>query len=87
MAVATRDWNALARRSRYIRQFQNAVLISFLTVISIPVVLPFFWVLTISFSARTGGVESAVLWRACGVLVPAVIAYVVAHLTLKSVRR
>ncbi len=87
MALTQRDWNVLARRSRNIRHVQMGLLVGFLTIVSIPVVLPFFWVFVISFSARTGGVESAVLWRACGVLVPAVVAYVVVHLTFDSIRK
>ncbi len=76
------DWTTLAARSRRHRRIKGAALIAFLSLVSVPVVLPFFWVVVISFSARTGGVESAVLWRACAVLVPAVFAYGVAHVRL-----
>ncbi len=61
-------------------------LIGFLTIASVPIILPFFWVFVISFSARTGGVDAAVLWKACAVLVPAAAAYGIVHLALKSIR-
>lgn len=73
------DWTALARRSRRRRSWSTGVLVGFLSLVSIPVLLPFFWMLVISFSARTGGVDSAVLWRACAVLVPVTAAYVALH--------
>jgi inositol-phosphate transport system permease protein len=83
--MAQIDWDQLAAQSRRHRLIKNSCLILFLTLVSVPVILPFFWVVVISFSARTGGVESAILWRACAVLVPAVLAYGVAHLTLPRI--
>ena len=80
------DWRDLAQRSRRGRRIRMGLLVGFLTVVSIPVILPFFWVVMISFSARTGGVESAVLWKACAVLVPSVLAYSAAHTLLPAVR-
>lgn len=80
------DWAARAAQSRRSRLLKNSLLIGFLTLVSLPVLLPFFWVLVISFSARTGGVESAVLWRACAVLLPVVLAYVALHLALPRYR-
>ena len=38
-----------------------------------PIILPYFWMVVISFTARTGGVSSDVLWTACAVIVPAVL--------------
>ncbi|MEO1249887.1 MAG: carbohydrate ABC transporter permease [Pseudomonadota bacterium] len=57
---------------------RNGLLIAFLTIVSLPVMLPYFWMVVISFSARTGGVESAVLWRSLSIIVPAVIAFSIA---------
>ncbi|MBF0276854.1 MAG: carbohydrate ABC transporter permease [SAR324 cluster bacterium] len=65
-------WNLRARKSKRARWRQQSILIGFLILASIPVLLPYFWLFTISFSARTGGVESFVLWRACAILLPAV---------------
>ena len=40
-----------------------------------------------SFSAKTGGVESLALWRACGVLIPAVIAFALGRMLLPRRRQ
>ena len=71
---ARSDWPALARRAWRGRRFrgQSAVL-AFLVVVSVPIILPYFWMVVIAFTARTGGVSSDVLWTACAVIVPAVI--------------
>lgn len=85
-AVETPDWNRLATRARRNGAIKQGVLIAFLTAVSIPVLLPFFWVVVISFSARTGGVETTVLWKACAVLVPCVIGYAAAHVAFPGSR-
>ena len=87
MSSVAQDWERLAQRSKRARNLRTGLLVGFLIIVSIPVLLPFFWVVVISFSARTGGVESAVLWRACSILVPAVVAYGAAHIAFKSIRR
>ncbi len=68
-------WQMLAARARRRRRLTDSLLIGFLVTVSVPIILPYFWMLTISVSAKTGGVESVVLWRASGVLVPAVVAF------------
>ncbi len=73
--TAAADWDALARRGRRRRLAWNGLLVGFLIAVSVPILLPYFWMFTISLSARTGGVESAVLWRSVAVLVPAVVVY------------
>lgn len=80
-------WDRLAARARRRRNLGRTALIGFLVLASLPVLLPYFWVLTISFSARTGGVESFVLWRACGVFVPAVIAFALGRMLLPRRRQ
>lgn len=67
-------WDDLARRGRRERQVRQGLLLAFLVTVSLPILLPYFWMFTISVSARTGGVESVVLWKACAILVPAVVA-------------
>ncbi len=84
--MASVDWNALAAKSRRSRRWKNGLLIGFLTLVSVPILLPFFWMVVISVTARTGGVEAAVLWLACAVLVPATCAYGAAHLALPHPR-
>ena len=81
------NFAAAVRRSTRARRVRLALLTAFLTAVSLPVMLPYVWMLTISFSARTGGVDSAVLMRASAVLLPAAVAYAAAHLTLERPRQ
>lgn len=67
-----RDWQRAARKSLWRRRLGSWALIAFLILASLPIMLPYFWMLTISISAKTGGADSVVLWKACGVLLPAV---------------
>ena len=69
------DWDALAARGKRQRVLGQSLLIGFLIVVSLPILLPYFWMFTISVSAQTGGIESVVLWKACLILTPAVIAF------------
>ena len=52
-----------------------------------PIILPYFWLVTIAFSARTGVAETAVLWRSMLVLVPAVIAFWVVAMLARNRRQ
>ncbi len=81
------DWDALAARSRRDQRLRLTILIIFLTLVSIPIILPYFWVVVIAFSARTGGVESAVLWKACAVLVPCVLLYALFHTFIADLKK
>jgi len=80
------DWDRLARAGRRAELIRRALLVTFLTLVSVPILLPFFWVFIISLSARTGGVETDTLWRACAVLVPVALLYLAAHTVLDTVR-
>ena len=82
--VARTDWKALARRSWRTRFGGQSALLAFLVVVSVPIILPYFWMVVIAFTARTGGVGSDVLWTACAVIVPAVLVYSVVHMSLPS---
>ena len=68
------DWDSLAARARLARRSKSITLYAFLIAVSIPITLPYFWLVTIAFSAKTGMAETFVLWRSMFVLVPAVIA-------------
>jgi inositol-phosphate transport system permease protein len=68
------DWDRLAARARNLRRTKAVVLYSFLIAVSLPIILPYFWLVTIAFSAKTGVAETAVLWRSTAVAVPTVIA-------------
>jgi inositol-phosphate transport system permease protein len=69
------DWDRLARKAQTRRRIVFGLLLGFLIVASLPIMLPYFWMFTISVSAKTGGVDSAVLWKSCAVLAPAVFAF------------
>ena len=86
-APAAADWDRMAARARHRRQAKSAVLYAFLIAVSIPIILPYFWLVTIAFSARTGVAETAVLWRSMLVLVPAVIAFWVVAMVARNRRQ
>ena len=80
------DWLALARLARWRRGAGQSALLAFLLLVSIPIILPYFWMVVISFTARSGGVSTNVLWTACAIIVPAVLLYSVIHLIAPSPR-
>jgi inositol-phosphate transport system permease protein len=86
-AVRRVDWDRIARKSRWRRRLNLMGIITFLGIVSIPVLFPYFWMLTISVSAKTGGVESFVLWRSTAVLVPAVIVFSLVNMGLAPGRK
>ena len=72
---AAGDWDRMAARARSMHRAEAVALYGFLVAVSLPIILPYFWLVTIAFSARTGVAETMVLWRSTLVLVPAVIAF------------
>ena len=82
--VARTDWQALARRTWRTRFTGQSALLAFLVIVSVPILLPYFWMVVIAFTARTGGVGSDVLWTACAVIVPAVLVYSLVHMSVAS---
>jgi inositol-phosphate transport system permease protein len=82
--AARTDWQALARRTWRTRFTGQSALFAFLVVVSVPIILPYFWMVVIAFTARTGGVGSDVLWTACAVIVPAVLVYSLVHMSVAS---
>jgi inositol-phosphate transport system permease protein len=85
-APAPPAWSALARRARARRFAGQAALLAFLLAVTLPILLPYFWMVVISFTARSGGVSAEVLWIACAVALPAVVIYSVVHLATDSRR-
>jgi inositol-phosphate transport system permease protein len=86
-AVSLRpNWRSLALRGRFRRGAGQSALLAFLLLVSLPIILPYFWMVVISFTARSGGVSTDVLWTACAVIVPAVLIYSVIHLAAPSPR-
>lgn len=85
-SAETERWERLARRTRLMRSLEQGGLMVFLTVVSLPVLLPYFWMLTLSFSARTGSVSSTTLWTTVAVVAPAVVAYAIIHVAVREAR-
>ena len=81
------DWDRLAARARWSRRARISAIYAFLIAVSLPVILPYFWLVTIAFSARTGIAETSVLWRSVLVLVPALLAFWIWSLVAKSMRQ
>jgi len=65
----------MAARARSLRRTKAIALYAFLIAVSLPIILPYFWLMTIAFSARAGVAETLVLWRSLAVLVPVVIVF------------
>ncbi len=73
-ATAT-DWPKLAQRARTARRTRAVAVYAFLIAASVPIILPYFWLISVAFSAKVGLAETNVLWRSMLILVPAVIAF------------
>src|SRR5439155_19713159 len=80
------NWQTLAHSGKRRRSASQSTLLAFLVIVSLPIILPYFWMVVISFTARTGGISTDVLWTACAVIVPAVLIYSVVHLLAPSPR-
>ena len=80
------NWQTLAHSGKRRRSASQSTLLAFLVIVSLPIILPYFWMVVISFTARTGGISTDVLWTACAVIVPAVLLYSVIHASLPSPR-
>lgn len=83
---APTDWSTLAQKAARRKLAGNIILIGFLIVITTPMLLAYFWMVMISFTAKTGDVETDTLWRACAVLVPATILYSAIYLRFQETR-
>ena len=81
------DWDRMAARARSLRRSKAAALYAFLISVSLPIILPYFWLVTIAFSARAGVADTLVLWRSVAVLAPAVIAFWLAAVLARSRRQ
>ena len=84
---AETDWAGLARRARTLRRAKTGSIYAFLIAVSIPIILPYVWLVTIAFSAKTGIAETDVLWRAVAILVPGLIAVWMAAMLARNRRQ
>jgi len=80
------DWDRMAARARSLRRAEAVALYAFLIAVSLPIILPYFWLVTIAFSAKAGVAETMVLWRSMLVLVPGVIAFWLAAMVARNRR-
>src|ERR1700730_10142256 len=78
------DWKKMAARARSMHRARAVALYAFLIAVSLPIILPYFWLVTIAFSAKVGGAEKMFLWRSMLVLVPAVIAFWLAAMLARN---
>src|SRR5215472_621739 len=85
--AAAVDWDRMAARARALRRTKAVTLHAFLIAVSLPIILPYFWLVTIAFSARTGVADTLVLWRSMAVLAPTVIAFWLALMLARSRRQ
>lgn len=85
--MSATDWDALARRARVQRRAKAGGVYAFLIAVSVPIILPYIWLVSVAFSAKTGVADTQVLWRAVIVLVPTVIAYWLAATLAKNRRQ
>jgi inositol-phosphate transport system permease protein len=81
------DWDRMAARARSMHRARAVALYAFLVAVSLPIILPYFWLVTIAFSAKSGVAETMVLWRSMLVLVPAMIAFWLAAMLTGNRRR
>ncbi|MFO1035828.1 MAG: carbohydrate ABC transporter permease [Geminicoccaceae bacterium] len=70
MATARTDWAGLATTSRRRRSATTWLLYGVLVLGSLPILVPYLWLVTVAFSGRTGA-STMVLWRTLGILLPA----------------
>src|ERR1700730_17877843 len=78
------DWERMASRARSMHRARAVALYAFLIAVALQLILPYFWLLTIAFSAKPGVAETRVLWRSMLVLIPAVIAFWLAAMLARN---
>ena len=69
---APAPWDRLATRARWMRRAKSSAIFAFLIAVSIPIIVPYFWLASIAFSAKTGTAETSILWHAIFILLPVV---------------
>ena len=79
------DWPALTRLARRRRQTRNVLLYAFMIAASLPILIPYLWLVTVAFSGRTGA-STLVLWRTLAVLLPALFGWSLLRLAFERSR-
>ena len=80
------DWSKLAQRSCLMRRLRLGALSLFLVAVSIPIAVPYIWMVMIAFTARRGMAETGTLWPALVVILVGLGIYGVAMLWLRRER-
>ena len=80
------DWVKLAQRSRLGRRLRLGALSVCLVAVSIPIAVPYIWMVMIAFTARRGMAETGTLWPALVVILVGLGIYGVAMLWLRRER-
>lgn len=80
------DWVKLAQRSRLGRRLRLGALSVFLAAVSIPIAVPYIWMVMIAFTARRGMAETGTLWPALLVILVGLGIYGAAMLWLRRER-
>ncbi|MGH6944694.1 MAG: carbohydrate ABC transporter permease [Geminicoccaceae bacterium] len=80
------DWQSVVDRARVRRRWTTTLLYAFLILASLPIVIPYFWLFTVAFSAH-GGTDTYVLWRTMAILLPALFAWWILRASIESERQ
>ena len=80
------EWTRLAVRGRARRRTTNVLLYGFLVLGSLPILVPYLWLVTVSVSGRTGA-STLVLWRTLAVVLPAIFLWSLIRLSFERSRR
>ena len=79
-------WETLALKSRRQRRWGLGLLTVFLVIVSIPVAVPYIWMVMIAFTAKSGDASTGTLWPALLVIVTGLAAYGLAYWRLRRER-
>ncbi|MEL6522672.1 MAG: carbohydrate ABC transporter permease [Pseudomonadota bacterium] len=80
------DWEKLARTSLRGKRWRMGILSVFLVAVSIPIAVPYIWMLMIAFTSRRGMAETGTLWPALVVILAGLGSYGGAYLWLQRER-
>ena len=85
-ATSAGEWERLARRGRIRRRASTIVLYGVLVLGSLPIVVPYLWLVTVSISGRAGA-DTVVLWRTLAILMPALLVWSMLRAGIEDERR
>lgn len=80
------DWESLAARAKRRKRATTVFLYLFLVFGSLPIVVPYLWLVTVALSGRTG-TTTVVLWRTLAVAMPALVVWSMLRVSLDDAAR